>query len=297
MYTAYGLTIQSELDLPELAETEGPPDVTIARGVVDAVPTPTDRPGHGFWAEHDEACHFFENVGAFLVRGGSRIIVDPAPGAHPALVRRSILGPAMGLLLHQRGFLILHASAVMIGESAITFAGWRGWGKSTLAAVMRSRGHTVITDDVTAVDMSCGTPSILPGVPQVRLWPDVVKALGDLSEGLPELPADSEKPVVPLNRDLPAEPVALQRIYVLAEGPGSALDPLPPSEAILELIRHWYGGRFGEQLLAIGDTAAKHLRQCGDLVSSVPVRRLSRPRQSWSAESLADLVEADLAEP
>jgi hypothetical protein len=294
LYSAYGLNIQSELPLPELAASEGEPRVTVAHASVDRRPTEVDETGHGFWAEGDEACHFFDRVGAFLVRGGREIIVDPVEGADASLVRLSIMGPALGLVLHQRGYLVLHASAIAIDGKAVAFVGWRGWGKSTLAAVLHGRGHAVISDDVTAVDFRGPAPSVLPGIPQIKLWPDAVTAMGDVPEDLPRLHPDFEKRALEVSRGFPREPIPLERVYVLATGPRPAIDSLPPVEAILELVRHWYGGRFGNRLLAIGNTAAEHLRQCGSLASSVVVRRLSRPRGAWSAESLADLVEADL---
>lgn len=293
-YSAYGLIIQSELPLPELAAGEGPPQVTIRFGSIDRRPAEVDASGHGFWAEADEACHFFDRVGAFLVRAGREIIVDAAEGADAALIRLSIIGPALGLVLHQRGYLVLHASAIAIEGKAVAFVGWRGWGKSTLAAVLHGRGHAVISDDVTAVDLGGEAPAVLPGIPQIKLWPDAVSSMGDEPDDLPRLHPDFEKRSMQLSQGFSHEPVPLARVYVLAVGPKPAIDELSPSEAILELVRHWYGGRFGTRLLAIGNTAAEHLRQCGTLATRVEVRRLSRPRGAWSAESLADLVEADL---
>ncbi|MGD8276822.1 MAG: hypothetical protein PVH00_02295 [Gemmatimonadota bacterium] len=294
-YSAYSLTLQSEIPLPELPGAEADPDIVLTKGYVPTLPSRVDEDGHGFWCTADEACHYFAKVGGFLVRGGREIVVDADPAADPALVRLSILGPALGLALHQRGHLVLHASSVSIDGRAVLFLGWRGWGKSTLAAVLHGRGYPVISDDVTALVLKDGPPAVLPGVPQLKLWPDAVTAMGDAPEDLPRLHPDFEKRALRVAEDFPMQPVPLARIHVLAAGPKSEVAPLGPTESVLELIRHWYCSRFGDQLLRIGTTAAEHLRQCGALTRGVEVRRLSRPRLTWSAETLADLVEADLA--
>jgi hypothetical protein len=295
-YSAYSLTLQSEIPLPELPGAEGDPDITITQGYVPRLPSRLDQDGHGFWCTADEACHYFANVGAFLVRDGREIVVDMAADADPSLVRLSLLGPSMGLALHQRGHLILHASAVEIDGRAVAFLGWRGWGKSTLAAVLHGRGRAVISDDVTAILMEDGQPpAVLPGVPQVKLWPDSVTALGDAPDELPRLHPDFEKRALRVTEGFPADPVRLARIYALGVGPHSELTAIHSTDAVVELIRHWYCNRFGGDLLRLGTTAAEHLRQCAALAGSVEVRRLSRPRLTWSADTLADLVEADLA--
>lgn len=254
-----------------------------------------DEDGHGFWAVPPAACHYFENVGAFLVTAGREIVVDAAPDADPSLVRISVLGPALGLLLHQRGHLVLHASAVSSKGRAVAFLGARGFGKSTLATLLHARGWGVISDDVTAVDMSGEAPLVLAGYPQVKLWPDVVYAVGASPEALPRLHPLFDKRALPVERGYTRQSLPLERVYVLSAGDEAAVEPLSPVEAVVSIIPHWYGVRFGEPFLRSGDVAALHLEQCGRLATHVEMRRLVRPRVTWSAETLADLVEADLS--
>ena len=75
-------------------------------------------------------------VGACEVRDGREIAVDPAPGVDADLLSTYLLGPALGVLLHQRGGLVLHASAVTVGGGCVAFLADAGWGKSTLAATL-----------------------------------------------------------------------------------------------------------------------------------------------------------------
>lgn len=293
-YFAYDLRIRSELPLPELETGEAEPNATITLGKVRPVPSAIDAEGWGFWATPGEACYFFENVGAFLVREGREIIVDPAPEVEPGRLRLSILGPVLGILLHQRGHLVLHASSVAVNGGAVAFAGSRGWGKSTLAAAMYARGHGVVADDVTAVDVGAGAPAVLPGFPQLKLWPDAVASLGNSPEVQPRFHPLLDKRGFRVAKAFPRRSVPLERIYVLCDGPEPTIEPLRPSEALVELVRHWYGGRFGDRLLRFGNAAAAHLQQFSSLAASVSVRRLRCPGRASSVLAQIDLVEADL---
>jgi hypothetical protein len=294
-YLAYDLRICSELALPELDVAALTPNVSVSIGEVAPAPSPLDATGGAFWAVPGEACHYLEQAGSFLVREGRQIVVDPAEGADPALLRLSILGPALGILLHQRGHLVLHASTVAVDGGAAAFVGGRRWGKSTLAAAMYLRGHRVVADDVTALTVGHGPPSVLPGFPQLKLWPDAAASLGQTVDTLPRLHPRFEKRALRVTRGFSRQPVPLRRVYVLDEGPAADGEPLEPTEALVEMLRHWYGSRFGDGLLRFGDAAAIHLQLCAALVRDVAVRRLRRPARAASVADVVDLVEADLA--
>ena len=296
-YSAYGLGIRSALLLPELtsgvaSKTESG-EVSIRFGQVGSPPAQLDPAGFGFWAAGDEACHFLETVGAFLVRGGREIVVDPAPGVEERLLRLSLLGPAFALLLHQRGFLVMHASVVAHGDTAVAILGKSGWGKSTIAGALYAKGYDLVADDVAAVQMDQEGASVLPGFPQVKLWPEAAALLGEVPERLPLLHPNFDKRAWRTSRGFSLGPRRLKRIYVLATGPASAIAPLKPREACFELLGHWYGHRFGEGLLH-GDSAALHLRQCTQLASRVSTHRLYRSGGAAALLRLADRVDEDL---
>lgn len=296
-YFAYGLNIESELALPELdVGGTAAPDVVICLGRVGRMPLELDAQGDGIWADADEACRFMHGVGACRVRHGREIIVEPVAGADERVVRLSILGPALALLLHQRGHYILHASAVQSTEGALAFAGGSGWGKSTLAATLDARGYALLADDLTALSVSNGRCMAFPGFPQLKLWPEAVAWLGEVPESLPKLHPEFEKRTCRATQAFSHRALPLRRIYLLAEGPRLGIERLKPHEALIALMPHWYGLRFGDRLLRAGDAAAQHFRQCATLANCVSVRRLTRPRQLEALADVACLVEADLAQ-
>jgi dephospho-CoA kinase len=83
-----------------------------------------------------------------------------------------------GILLHQRGDFVLHASAVRVGDRAMLFAGSSGAGKSTMAAALVKRGYPMITDDVCAISIKKGdVPRVLSDGRQLKLWANSVERL------------------------------------------------------------------------------------------------------------------------
>jgi len=294
-YVAYGLGIESELPLPELDVGAAAPDVVLRLGKVDRRPLELDTRGDGFWATADEACRSLANVGTCLVRRGREIIVEPVPGADERVLRLSILGPAFALLLHQRGRFVLHASAVESAGGAVAFTGGSGWGKSTLAAALHARGCALVADDLTAIAVSPECSTVFPGFPQLKLWPEAVASLGEAPEALPQLHPEFDKRARRVVQGFSHQRLPLRRIYLLGEGPGPTIERLPPHEALIALMPHWYGFRFGDRLLQVGDAAASHFQQCATLANSVSVHRLVRPRQLRALGDVARLVEDDLA--
>lgn len=275
-YTAYGLGIHSFLPLPELIAGEHKADVIFRPGRVNGSNLHTVDEMHSFKADANEAYYSMEGVGSFLARGGQEIVVDPRPEADERVVRLCLLGPVLALILHQRQRLVLHASAVVAGDRAIVFLGGQGWGKSTLAAALHLRGYKMLADDVTAIQMDSGCPKVLPGLPQCKLWPDAVTALGDSPENLPLLHPDFTKRAFRVTSGFPRGPLPLKHIYVLARGEYVEIESLSLQEALLELIRHSYAARFGNHLLQATGMAT-HFKQCVALVQNANLYRFRRP--------------------
>lgn len=293
-YAVYGLHIYSDLPLSGLMTGGGGTgvDAFIHLGKVRHLPLEAKRRQGCFYATPEEAYFFWEGEGMFLVRGGREIIVEPLPGVEERVLRSTLLGVALGVLLHQRGVLTLHASAVVIDGGTAAFMGKKGEGKSTMAAALYARNYGVLADDIVACTVHASArPMVLPGFPELRLWPEVAAFFGDELETLPRLHPRSEKRARPGGHAFPQAPHPLRCVYALDEGTGLGIETLQPQEAFLELVRHSYAPRF---LGTIGATAS-HFRWCAQLASSVPVLRLRRPRSLAALPDVARLVEEHLA--
>lgn len=287
-YAAYGITINSELALPELAVAVGEnAEVVIRIGQVGNEPPP---PG-GCRVTPDEACFAWDQLGRFWVRNGREIVVAPWRGVDERLIRLPLLGVVLATLLVQRGLFVLHASAVAIDGQAIAFLGDKGRGKSTLAAGFCARGYGLLADDVVAVDVSSeDCPQVLSGFPQLKLWPDsATMALGDDPAALPTLAPGYEKRARPARDAFVPEAAPLRGVYVIADGPTAQLVALTPHEAVVQLIAHSYAARFGTQLLR-GAEASHHFRQCTNVARTVPAFSLERPRRLPRLPSVVQMV-------
>lgn len=288
-YTAYGMNISSALALPELVNAEGTAELIVRFGRVERARSEASASGC-VRATAEEVLLFWEEAGAFLVRGGREIVIDPAPGVDERILRLVVLGPGLGALLYQRGWLTLHASSVDVEGEAIAFVGEQGEGKSTMAAAMCARGHRLLADDITAVQAT-GTdgPCVYPGYPQLKLWPDAVHFLGEDPDTLPQLVPIMQKRGRRVIKAFAAEPLLLRRIYVLGGGDVPEIRALKPQEALVELLRHTYG----RDLFRAVETRS-HFLWCTSVINKVSVNGLRRPYSLSRLSDLVQLVEEDL---
>ena len=169
-------------------------------------------------------------------------------------------------------------------------SGAAGWGKSTLAAALNARGHPLVADDVVAVRFTDRQPLVLPGVPELKLWPDAVTALGEAPHDLARLRPEYEKRARPAGAFAP-DPVPLARVYVLAESlEGARLEPLKPHDALIELVRHAYGARTLQRA-----EPARRFKQCAELATRLPICRLAVRRSLAALPELVEIIERDAA--
>lgn len=290
-YLAYGLTIRAAIPLPELAEeaeggeVEG--EVSIRFGCVEYPPSAIPERGWGYFGSAlQEDYLFWKEVGWFLVRGGHDIVIEPCSGLDERTLRLFILGPVLAVLLRQRGHLLLHASAVAVDDEAVLFMGSAGWGKSTAAAALHARGHGLVTDDVAALRVGQGCPMLLPGFPQLKLWPKTLVSLGEDPKQLARCNPRLEKRARPATRKFSSTPLPLKRIYVLDEGDAPEISLLRPQEALAELVRHTYG--------ALGVGNSSHFFDCASIIKEAPICRLRRQKSLSRLSELAQFVEDDL---
>ena len=292
-YVAYGMLLRSQLRLPEFA----PAQVQVAEVVIRLERLTGFRGGictqNCLSARAGGVYLSLKDVGDFLVRNGSEVLVDPAPNVQEEMLRLAIEGPIVVLLLYQRGLLVLHGSAVSVKGWSVVVLGGSGSGKSTLAASLYGRGHGLLSDDVTAVRIDRGEAKVLPGFPRLKLCPDVIGFFGDSAEKFPRLNPKMEKRTCPVSRRFARTTFPLRCIYVLAEGKHIEIERLQARDAFWELVHHSYHAG-GGMLESAGD-AYSHLSQYTSLVSAVPIYRLKVERSLPRLPELARIVEEDIA--
>lgn len=281
-YAAYGLSIQSALPLAELIQTEHGNDVLISL----EAPRPLDEissTGRELQLSREDAILKLRNVGQFRVRNGHEITVVPVPEADQRGIEIYILVVLLPIILYQRGFFLLHASAVEIDGCAVAFVGQPGQGKSSTAAALNRRGHMLISDDVVAVDLSIETATVLPGFPQIKLHAEVANHLNYSSRDLEVIHPLEPKWGISAKHTFSPIPLPLKAVYIIEDADYTQIEPIKLQVAFLELLLHLYVAHQAHD--------ATGFHQLTRLLDQVPIYRLRRTRSLTQLSDLAHLVE------
>lgn len=294
-YAAFGYTIESAIELPELEPATGDrhPDWQVSVGM-GAPPTTNasfaaDRVYGDVYvrafALDDGLRLAFDDTGIFDIQSVSRRIVwYPGASVTDAAFRADLLGRVMALAAHVDGHLALHASAVSIGGRAVAFLGPKHAGKSTLALALVRLGARLLTDDSLIVRLDAGTAWAAPGVHRVRLWNDSARALGATVSDM-----RGAKPTVDrlAPNELETEPVPLDACYILEASP-----ELLPGALRCERLSAVRGAlaqmRFSKLgALAGGGVGAALLDRVASLTRTVPVLTATVGRDLTSLHEVA----------
>lgn len=293
-HAAYGLTVRTPFELPELPAVNphsGQVDVEFRFGDVASVPE-SDGTSNGrrIAASPGDVRLSYDELGSFLVESGERVLCDPRSTAvvEGETFRRVLENEILGLILHQRDYLVLHASAVSVDGKAAVFLGPRGAGKSTTATAFHRTGYPMLEDDVVGIRFDGPEPTVVPGVPQLRLRDDAADALGVTDASTPSSEASYDKRYLPVE-GVP-DPATLAGCYVLREGETVSLEPLSGHKKILELIARTHA----RGLLSDTDQSPVHFSHCSTVVETARFCVLKRPNDLGRLPDLVETVATDL---
>ena len=304
-YACYGLTIVSDLALPELlgagadVDARDPADVAgvadadirIRLGEVSSDGLPDgEQLGPFLWVTPDRLWLRVPEVARYLVSGGDSIVIAPEGDADEDSLRVFLLGSALGALLFQRGLLVLHGNAIRIDDACMVCVGPSGSGKSTLAAGLMQRGHEILADDVVPVDAAC---RVLPGFPRLKLWEDAASRLDIETAGLRRIRPCLEKYNYPVHDRWAGRALPVRWVYVLGSHylPDTLFEAITGMDRFRPLRNNTYRVRFLEGMAL----KAEHLRLCGQLAGRVHLTRVTRPEHGFDLDDLMDRILADAA--
>lgn len=294
-YRLFGLDIESDFDLGHLPE--GVPGATNAVCIIRThVPLGgIDRKEPLSFADSGgEQLFAWAMVGAFRIVSDTCVEVDPNPGIPDSVVALPLLGTVFAALLQRRGLTVFHASAVAIDGRAVVLLGHKGAGKSTTAGALVAAGHTLIADDVVAIDLAkAAEPRVLPAAAHLRLWDDSRASLAPAGiTDLGRLHAAVDKSLYGV-AGIANEPVPLSRFYLLGRAADPAVHPMPAVDAIAALLNQSYMARFGER--GFGATMPTHFARLAALAGTGRAQILAVPNGLDRLDEIAPLIQADLA--
>lgn len=279
LYSAYGLTIKSDFSLPELLPGSGKINLHIQKDKIQ-VPTLEEtsikRQGvASYFGGNDQTAYLhWSEVATFFAQDGQYLSVQPVKDEiDSSYLNLYLLSEALGLILYQRGYILLHGSAVKVKGKAVIFAGAAGAGKSTMAAAFSRLGYPILGDDMVAMKLtSDGQVMIYPGFPQIKIWSPTVRGLNLKSETMSPLFSGSHKKLLQPQK-FRSQPLPLARCFMLSRGEKLTVTSLEGQKALMSLFKFF---PCPGQILT-GESLDNYRQQCLDLTRIIPMFELKRP--------------------
>lgn len=290
LYKAFGLTIASELPIPQLPLSgASDADVRVVRTNLSAL-TPEDL-----------KTSFTQTViqptttnTVFRITSGNLIEADVAAGDTDDFVAMYLLGSCMGAILVQRGYMLLHGSCVTDGRRSVLITGDSGAGKSTLAAEFLKNGWKLLTDDVTCLSDIEGTPLVQSSYPSQKLWQDALDRYEKGGEDIHSLyfSEDREKFGVNVTDSFldGVRPLSMVVRLVPADHP-TGLSPIEGMAKVDQLMRNTY-----RLYLIEKRHLQRHFQRCVTLSTKLPMALAVRENGKQCADTLYELITKHLEE-
>lgn len=297
-YKAFGLSITSEIHLPELSkasQSQAPAEVVIQKGDLTKKWAEVSDPNEFFAIKENFVMFKIDGVAIYSIQGGKRICVSPLEGSNEDQIRLFILGTCMGAILMQRKILPLHGSAIAIDGKAFAIAGSSGVGKSTLASEFLNRGYQLISDDLIPITFNEeNVPIVTPGYPQQKLWKESLNQFGMETNNYRPLIDRATKFSIPVNKQFANEPLQLVSIFELVKIKDEKINLLPING--LKCLRKLFKHTFRKSLLGRSGLMEWHFTTITNLASKIDIFQLQRPTSRFTAYELADVIEDTLFE-
>jgi hypothetical protein len=303
-YRLFDFTLGSDVEFPELTRhAPGEPDWIFAITKL----SPEAPPPSVIWLRHCSQpdgspwLSVARTSSGYLLRFWdlADFIVDmqiahiaglPLPTTSRLTLRHLLLDHVVPVVCSVGNRLVLHAGGVVIPEGGVLFLGEGGRGKSTLTASFAQNGFRTLGDDAVMISSKGEELVATPSYPGVRLWPDMVAAIGgpaahslDVAEYV-----GKERLLLDPATFVSADPVPVAAIFVLgnvSSGKEESATRVPAQAAIVELIRHghYLDGRDRRWL-------ESHFSLAGCVATQVPFFRLVYPRQTARLAAVRDIV-------
>ncbi|MFC3813261.1 serine kinase [Lacihabitans lacunae] len=207
----------------------------------------------------------------------SRIYYQTLGNIPAGLLRIFILSEALGILLHLRGFFMLHASAIQHKGQATVFLGTPGAGKSTTIAAFAKGGFHVLSDDLVAIAPT-HPPTVLPSFAEIKIWKNTALGLGISPSDLSPAWEGKEKYIMAVHDALYEKPAyPLKKIKILTS-PTDGYTATSPLLGPVELLKHF---PLPHQLLS-HKSLQNHFETSSLILSEAEISTLTRPESFQS---------------
>lgn len=239
----------------------------------------------------------FAEVGDFCVRT-STIHCHLSRTRCKRTMEVCLLGTVLSYWLETQARVALHAAAVAGPAGAVAFLASHHGGKTSLAVSLMSRGWSLLSDDILAIQGENGEVLGAPGYPQMRMWAEQAEHFLGRPCDLTEVYPGAGKVVVPVEReglgsfserDSPLLCIYLPERRLHNPSEEIRAEAVSEGEALIELIRH----SFLPHSVEAAGFRERRLLELRRIVSAVPVKRLAYPDGWGHLPRVCEAIESD----
>jgi len=237
----------------------------------------------------------WEKLGDFVIdQRGRRVLARRVPAALYGEFRDLLLSAILSFALLEQGLETLHAGAVVFNGRAVAFAGRARSGKSTLAAFFTRCGRPFLTDDLLAVRLLGRQVHAYPTVPQIKLEPEVLRALRLNPRRFPLVVPGSGYTKRLWQAPTARQPSPLAAVYFprLADSGRGRIRITPVSRKAFfqTLLGHSFN-----TVIVDRRRLRRQFALFSRIAKAIPARRLLIPRGLHRLPEVAERIEQDLA--
>lgn len=295
-YKAFNLHFITPFECPELIEIHEDNDLEKVRIEFGKTPENLDTTLNEtptFQSNNEEILLQLKTVGNYYIAHGNKIIIEKKDETiSNDSIRLYLFGSAIGALLFQKGYLVLHASAIKTSKGAVLFCGNSGAGKSTTVQEFIKRGYDKLSDDTIALYYDEKEKKIMciPSYPQSKLWQQSLDILDYKNDNLKQVNEEIEKYVYSTKDSFCKEKaISLYSIFVLSTHQKNEVKILDVNgmNKFIVVKNQTYRKRFIEKL----DLNKNYLKLLTITANQSLVKQLLRPSTSNSLKEIADKIE------
>jgi len=283
-YYIYGLGIHTEIKLYNLEEQEVPQDVLVHYGTVSEDIAEYTKKGLASTMS-PRRVWFRNDIGHFVISGGTDILVQPLGSADENDLASFILGWCIAFLFQQRGYSAIHSSAIEIKEQAVLVAGFSGAGKSTIALSLIDAGYRYLADDIAMVNPK-GDLMLQPAFPQQKVCRNIAEKMG--TDELLYINEKKDKFAYYNTKDFCDVPRRLTTMFMLNKYDGDKV--LVEEVTGVEKLNSILLNLFLLDAYKAMDFTLEEKARCLELAGKITIYRISRPVGKDTVQEIRDTI-------
>jgi hypothetical protein len=305
VYSLYGFRLQSQMHLacPQLQTLASRPGVELLKYSASDFRKACQHGGtlieatdsYLFTHLHEGSLHLhWPGLFEFLVSSnGSRIGWRNLDGTPHEALQEYLLGQVLSFAMLMQGIEPLHATAVVVGRGAVAFLGDSGYGKSSLGASFVRENYPLLTDDVLVLERRGQDLLAYPGMPRIKLYPEMCGNMFHGCEGTP-MTRSTRKTIFALStQQHQASSIPLQVLYFLSppwnDSRKVTLRRIPERRAFLSVLKNTFN-----DILLNPRRLKRQFEFAASVAAHVPVKSLSYPRTLSALPAVVDAILSDL---